>query len=73
MKEKIIDLAKGTTGILGIQVTPEISQAVTSVGDIQSDAGIIQVVIQIVIGLVTLFHLLKPKKKNDKSPYKDAE
>lgn len=55
-------------GIAGVQVTPiatdTISNVVDTVGsaDVSGSAGIIQVVIQIAIGIVTLFKILKEKK-----------
>lgn len=55
--EQLKQLSIGTFGIASLQITPELIPASTS--DV---SGIIQVAVQILIGIATLFGLLRKKK-----------
>lgn len=57
MNDSINKVLIGASGIIGTSATPEILQAVTP--DV---ANLTSVIIQILIGIATLFGLLKKKK-----------
>ena len=58
MKEQIVTVATGASGATAVEAV-----SMLELSDVSSTGGIVQVAIQIIIGIVTLLGLLKPKNK----------
>lgn len=67
MPENIYKFFVGVGSILGIELTPNVVDSVATFSDYSAKdvTDITQVLIQIIIGIVTLIHLFKKKKEND--------
>lgn len=57
MKDTITTLITGSTGAVAVEAVPHLAN-----NDITEMGGIVQVVVQIVIGIATLLGLFKSKK-----------
>ena len=66
MKENILTLMTGSVGVASVQVTEAVATTIPSPEEVSS---IGQLLIQIIIGIVTVWKLIKKPKNENKNLY----